>query len=153
VLGAVRGVAQIVSYEVILTLIVFLMLIMSGGLVDVSSVMKINEYFGLVFLIPFVYVLWIFCCVMESNRSPFDFSEGESELVSGFNTEYRAGGFALIFIAEYLRILFLRILGAILVRQRRRIVFFMILVVNRFVWIWLRGTFPRHRYDLVIYIT
>lgn len=50
----------------------------------------------------------------ETNRTPFDFAEGESELVSGFNVEYGAGGFALIFIAEYARILFLRLLSALL---------------------------------------
>jgi NADH-ubiquinone oxidoreductase chain 1 len=53
--------------------------------------------------------------VAETNRTPFDFAEGESELVSGFNIEYGAGGFALIFMAEYASILFLRLLTAALV--------------------------------------
>ncbi|TXC75227.1 hypothetical protein FS935_23195, partial [Metabacillus litoralis] len=55
----------------------------------------------------------------ETNRTPFDFAEGESELVSGFNTEYRRGGFALIFMAEYARILFIRILFVIIFLGRR----------------------------------
>ena len=55
-------------------------------------------------------LLWFASCLAERNRTPFDFAEGESELVSGFNTEYRGGGFALIFMAEYARILFLRAL-------------------------------------------
>lgn len=50
----------------------------------------------------------------ETNRAPFDFAEGESEIVSGFNIEYRAGGFALIFMAEYTNILFIRIISALL---------------------------------------
>jgi NADH-ubiquinone oxidoreductase chain 1 len=54
--------------------------------------------------------LWFVRCLAETNRTPFDFAEGESELVSGFNIEYGRGGFALIFIAEYARILFLSLL-------------------------------------------
>jgi NADH-ubiquinone oxidoreductase chain 1 len=60
-------------------------------------------------------ILWWVSCVAETNRTPFDFAEGESELVSGFNIEYGAGRFALIFMAEYARILFLRCLTAALV--------------------------------------
>lgn len=58
--------------------------------------------------------MWFASCLAETNRTPFDFAEGESELVSGFNTEYRSGGFALIFIAEYARILFIRMLFRIM---------------------------------------
>lgn len=54
--------------------------------------------------------MWFVSCLAETNRTPFDFAEGESELVSGFNTEYSAGGFALIFMAEYASILFIRVL-------------------------------------------
>jgi NADH-ubiquinone oxidoreductase chain 1 len=70
---------------------------------------------------------------MESNRSPFDFAEGESELVSGFNTEYRSGGFAIIFIAEYLRILFLRMIRASIINRGRGFWLFFIILVNRFI--------------------
>jgi len=59
-------------------------------------------------------IIWIVSCLAETNRTPFDFAEGESELVSGFNVEYRRGGFSLIFIAEYSRILFIRIICCIL---------------------------------------
>jgi NADH-ubiquinone oxidoreductase chain 1 len=57
-------------------------------------------------------LVWGISCVAETNRTPFDFAEGESELVSGFNIEYGAGGFAIIFMAEYASILFLSMLTA-----------------------------------------
>lgn len=58
--------------------------------------------------------VWLVSSLAETNRTPYDFSEGESELVSGFNTEYRSGGFTLIFIAEYGRILFIRLFFVLL---------------------------------------
>lgn len=58
--------------------------------------------------------MWLVSRLAETNRSPFDFAEGESELVSGFNVEYRRGGFAIIFLAEYANILFMRIICRIL---------------------------------------
>lgn len=99
-------------------------------------------------------------CVAETNRAPFDFAEGESELVSGFNIEYRAGGFALIFMAEYGNILvmslFTRILffggGNLFVIDldlviRVKILFF------AFLFVWVRATLPRFRYDLLMGLT
>ena len=62
----------------------------------------VNIIFNALFVL-----VWFTSCSAETNRTPFNFSEGESELVSGFNVEYRRGGFALIFLAEYARILFM----------------------------------------------
>jgi len=91
----------------------------------------------------------------ETNRTPFDFAEGESELVSGFNVEYGRAGFALIFIAEYARILFLSVV--------LRLIFFSTRMGLRgiylhtgavvFIWVWVRTTFPRYRYDKLIGLT
>merc|ERR1712105_282169 len=91
---------------------------------------------------------------IETNRTPFDFAEGESELVSGFNTEYRRGGFALIFLAEYASILFIRILIALLFLGGRleSIFFYIKFVFISFCFIWVRGTLPRFRYDKLIYL-
>jgi len=91
----------------------------------------------------------------ETNRTPFDFAEGESELVSGFNVEYGRVGFALIFMAEYARILFI---GTVI-----RLIFFssnfglgiVYLHVGLLVatWVWARTTFPRYRYDKLMGLT
>lgn len=90
----------------------------------------------------------------ETRRAPFDFSEGESELVSGFNVEYRSGGFALIFLAEYGIILFMRILFCLIFLggDLNSLFFFLKLVIISFIFIWVRGRFPRYRYDKLIYL-
>lgn len=88
----------------------------------------------------------------EVNRTPFDFAEGESELVSGFNVEYSSGGFAILFMAEYGRILFIRGLFAVLLIGRGvvRFLFYLKLGFIIYLIILLRGTLPRFRYDKLI---
>jgi len=88
----------------------------------------------------------------ETNRTPFDFAEGESELVSGFNVEYGGAGFALIFMAEYATILLLRLITILLVGGNPLISAARTggLILVGFVWVWARATLPRYRYDLLI---
>jgi len=90
--------------------------------------------------------------VAETNRTPFDFAEGESELVSGFNVEYGSGGFALIFMAEYARIYFISTLFTLIFFSSalRGIITPFIRCFLVFTWIWLRATLPRYRYDILI---
>merc|ERR1712156_1369927 len=108
-IGALRGISQTVSYEVSFALIL-LVLLMTGGGLRVRMLMGERGYW----LKPLLFFplggLWLISCVAETNRTPFDFAEGESELVSGFNIEYGRVGFALIFMAEYARIIFIRII-------------------------------------------
>jgi len=61
-----------------------------------------------------LFLIWLFCITAETNRAPFDFAEGERELVSGFNVEYGGGPFAMIFIAEYARIIFIGVFTSFL---------------------------------------
>ena len=88
----------------------------------------------------------------ETNRTPFDFSEGESELVSGFNTEYGGAGFTLIFLGEYLMILFFSLLISYVFLTFNfkfdSAIWGMVLLSR--VWVWVRSTFPRYRYDKLI---
>jgi len=75
---------------------------------NLSEIFCNLEYVWFVtFLYP-IFTIWLISSLAETNRSPFDFAEGESELVSGFNVEYRRGGFALLFLAEYASIVFIR---------------------------------------------
>lgn len=152
-LGIIRSVAQTISYEVrlILILLRFLFLILRFNLIDF---VKYQENIWFLFLLIPLCIIWLVTSLAETNRTPFDFAEGESELVSGFNVEYRRGGFAIIFIAEYRRILFMRIITTFFIFGGDFISFFFIIKTGLlfFFWIWVRGTLPRFRYDKLIYI-
>jgi NADH-ubiquinone oxidoreductase chain 1 len=104
------------------------------------------------FIFP-VFLCWITSCLAETNRTPFDFAEGESELVSGFNIEYGRGGFALLFLAEYGRIIFISYLIVVLFIGTKNFILFNLLGCFFCFWfIWIRGTLPRYRYDKLIYL-
>nr|YP_009971655.1 NADH dehydrogenase subunit 1 [Thor amboinensis]QNG57250.1 NADH dehydrogenase subunit 1 [Thor amboinensis] len=152
-LGCLRAVAQTISYEVSLALILLCSLFLVGGF-NLSLFESVQRYFWLgLFMMPLV-MIWFASCLAETNRTPFDFSEGESELVSGFNTEYSAGGFALIFMAEYASILFMSVLFTVLFMGSGMNEFFFYLksLFISFCFVWVRGTLPRFRYDKLMYL-
>ena len=152
-LGALRAVAQTISYEVRLALILLSLIFLVGGYNFFSFVFFQQNIWFLFLSFPLALV-WFCTSLAETNRTPFDFAEGESELVSGFNVEYRRGGFALIFLAEYSRILFIRILFVVffLGGDAYGVFFFLKLTVISFIFIWVRGTLPRFRYDKLIFL-
>nr|YP_009434124.1 NADH dehydrogenase subunit 1 [Epicauta tibialis]APB02764.1 NADH dehydrogenase subunit 1 [Epicauta tibialis] len=152
-LGSLRSVAQVISYEVSLALIFmsFIFLVLSMNLVDFMMVQKFIWLFFL--MIPLAF-MWVISGLAETNRTPFDFAEGESELVSGFNIEYSSGGFALIFLAEYSSILFMSMICVLLFLggDIYSFMFFFKLTFMAFLWVWVRGTLPRFRYDKLMYL-
>lgn len=150
-IGAIRGIAQTVSYEVRLaTILIFYVIITLNT--NMTGLIAINRYYPkLIIILPLVGI-WFISCLAETNRTPFDFSEGESELVSGFNVEYGGMGFALIFIAEYGRISFLSVVTVSFFLSNRNfsLIFVTIVRVLLRAWVWVRCTFPRYRYDMLI---
>nr|AFI54772.1 NADH dehydrogenase subunit 1 [Scotomedes sp. HL-2012] len=153
-LGGLRSVAQTISYEVSMALIMICMVIFvySFNLVD-FMLYQLGGWF-MFFSFP-LFFCWFSSCLAETNRSPFDFAEGESELVSGFNVEYSGGGFAFIFLSEYMNIIFMSLLSVIMFMGCDMIaMFFYVKVVFMvFLFIWVRGTLPRFRYDKLMYLT
>nr|UPL65298.1 NADH dehydrogenase subunit 1 [Appolonius crassus] len=152
-LGCLRSVAQTISYEVSMALIMLCLLVF----VFSYDFLMFNYYQGcwfILFSFPLFYS-WLSSCLAETNRSPFDFAEGESELVSGFNVEYSGAGFSFIFLSEYMSIIFMSLLTVVMFLGCDLIsLFFYFKVVLLVFWfIWVRGTLPRFRYDKLMYLT
>nr|QJF46463.1 NADH dehydrogenase subunit 1 [Hydrelia parvulata] len=152
-LGGLRAVAQTISYEVSLALILLssIILIMDFNLINFSLYQNIIWF---LFIMMPLSMCWFSSSLAETNRTPFDFAEGESELVSGFNVEYSSGGFALIFLAEYSSILFMSMLFVLIFMggYNLSLFFYLKFVFISFLFIWVRGTLPRYRYDKLMYL-
>nr|YP_009971837.1 NADH dehydrogenase subunit 1 [Epipedocera atra]QNH68724.1 NADH dehydrogenase subunit 1 [Epipedocera atra] len=152
-LGSLRAVAQTISYEVSFALIFlsFLFLTLSVNLLDF---MKFQEFIWFIFFSLPLCMMLLVSGLAETNRTPFDFAEGESELVSGFNVEYSSGSFAMIFLAEYSSILFMSMLFSLMFLGGNIISLFFFVKIGlvAFFWIWVRGTLPRFRYDKLMYM-
>nr|YP_010713932.1 NADH dehydrogenase subunit 1 [Plesionika lophotes]WDD39152.1 NADH dehydrogenase subunit 1 [Plesionika lophotes] len=147
-LGCLRAVAQTISYEVSLAVILLSMLFLVGGFNLILFECYQRDIWFVFVAFP-LFLLWFTSCLAETNRTPFDFAEGESELVSGFSTEYGSGGFALIFMAEYASILFMSFISSIIFLGSGLMSFFFYIKVSMvgFCFVWVRGTLPRFRYD------
>nr|YP_010155457.1 NADH dehydrogenase subunit 1 [Haemagogus leucocelaenus]QQX45037.1 NADH dehydrogenase subunit 1 [Haemagogus leucocelaenus] len=152
-LGGLRAVAQTISYEVSLALILLSFIFLIGNYNFLNFFLFQKYMWFIMFCFP-LSMVWFASCLAETNRTPFDFAEGESELVSGFNVEYSSGGFALIFLAEYSSILFMSMLFSVIFlgSDIYSIMFFLKLTLISFLFIWVRGTLPRFRYDKLMYL-
>nr|QDX18008.1 NADH dehydrogenase subunit 1 [Bothriechis lateralis] len=157
-MGAMRAVAQIISYEVTLGLIIISMAMISGGY-SLQSFTEVQEPLWLLFASWPLAMMWFTSTLAETNRSPFDLTEGESELVSGFNLEFSAGPFALLFLAEYTNILLMNTLSTMMFLnpgtsnpELFTINLMMKTMIMTTLFLWIRASYPRFRYDQLMHL-
>nr|YP_010486757.1 NADH dehydrogenase subunit 1 [Anisotremus scapularis]UWI54059.1 NADH dehydrogenase subunit 1 [Anisotremus scapularis] len=159
-IGALRAVAQTISYEVSLGLILLGTIIFTGGF-TLQTFNVAQESIWLVLPAWPLAAMWYVSTLAETNRAPFDLTEGESELVSGFNVEYAGGPFALFFLAEYANILLMNTLSATLFMGAAHTPLYPELTaVNLMIkaallsvaFLWVRASYPRFRYDQLMHL-
>nr|YP_009128553.1 NADH dehydrogenase subunit 1 [Phallocryptus tserensodnomi]AJP76851.1 NADH dehydrogenase subunit 1 [Phallocryptus tserensodnomi] len=147
-LGGIRAGAQTISYEVSLIL-VMLSPIFLWGSYKFQFYLDLAPYIGWpIFICLPLGICWFVTILAETNRTPFDLAEGESELVSGFNTEYMGVGFALIMLAEYASIILMSFLFSLIFSGLSFILFSLVV----YFFLWSRGSYPRYRYDNLMYL-
>jgi NADH-quinone oxidoreductase subunit H len=159
-LGALRSAAQMVSYEVSMGFVIITVLLCVGSLNLTDIVMAQKTVWFAVPLLP-MFVIFFISTLAETNRSPFDLPEGESEIVAGFFLEYSSMTFALFFLGEYANMLLMGAMTSVLFLGGwlppidvapfnwipGPIWLFAKIAACMFVFIWVRATFPRYRYD------
>nr|WNX94987.1 NADH dehydrogenase subunit 1 [Notropis topeka] len=159
-IGALRAVAQTISYEVSLGLILLSVIVFSGGY-TLQTFNTAQEAVWLVVPAWPLAAMWYISTLAETNRAPFDLTEGESELVSGFNVEYAGGPFALFFLAEYANILLMNTLSAVLflgtsyfpaMPELTTVGLMAKAALLSVVFLWVRASYPRFRYDQLMHL-
>nr|YP_009231339.1 NADH dehydrogenase subunit 1 [Myotis bombinus]ALV90017.1 NADH dehydrogenase subunit 1 [Myotis bombinus]QOS02575.1 NADH dehydrogenase subunit 1 [Myotis bombinus]QOS02588.1 NADH dehydrogenase subunit 1 [Myotis bombinus] len=159
-IGALRAVAQTISYEVTLAIIILSILLMNGSF-TLTTLITTQEYMWLIIPSWPLAMMWFISTLAETNRAPFDLTEGESELVSGFNVEYAGGPFALFFLAEYANIIMMNALTTILfLGAYNNPMFPELYTINlttktlmfTVIFLWIRASYPRFRYDQLMHL-
>nr|YP_009651526.1 NADH dehydrogenase subunit 1 [Megalonyx jeffersonii]QDA81117.1 NADH dehydrogenase subunit 1 [Megalonyx jeffersonii] len=159
-IGALRAVAQTISYEVTLAIILLSIMLMNGSF-TLSTLTITQEQMWLIMPAWPLTMMWFTSTLAETNRAPFDLTEGESELVSGFNVEYAAGPFALFFMAEYANIILMNALTAALFfgafhnpvfPELHTINFTAKTLILTTTFLWIRASYPRFRYDQLMHL-
>ena len=155
-MGALRSAAQMVSYEVSMGFVIVTVLICVGSLNLTDIVVAQTRLWYCIPLFP-MFIVFFISALAETNRSPFDLAEGESEIVAGFFVEYSSMAFALFFLGEYANMILMSAMTTILflggwlapfgLPQLGPFWFILKILFLLFVFIWVRGTFPRYRYD------
>jgi len=152
-LGGIRGVAQMISYELSLGLSLVPVVMMAGSF-SLVDIVKAQAGYPFILVQPVAFLVFFVSAVAEIKRIPFDLPEGENELVAGYHTEYSGMRFGLFFLGEYMTMVILGALVAVFFLGGWRgpllppVIWFIIKVLGvAFVMIWIRATFPRLRYD------
>jgi NADH-quinone oxidoreductase subunit H len=160
-LGGLRSTAQVISYEIAMSLSLVAVLIYAGSM-STSQIVNAQQGRWFIIALPFSFLLYAISGVGETNRAPFDLPEAEGELVGGFHTEYSSLKFAMFFLAEYINMTTVAAIATTLFLGGWRPIwplssfdsgwitllwFFIKLMIVLFVFVWLRGTLPRLRYD------
>ena len=161
-LGAIRAVAQTISYEIRLALILLSLVVISSSF-SLTYIVKVQQYSWFSFSCLPLFYIWFVSTLAETNRAPFDLTEGESELVSGYNVEYAGGPFALFFIAEYAKIILMNLFSVILFLGgpspfESLFPLNMLAIGGKttflvFTFLWVRAAYPRFRYDQLMFLT
>nr|ABK35785.1 NADH dehydrogenase subunit 1 [Megaderma lyra] len=159
-IGALRAVAQTISYEVTLAIILLSVLLMNGSF-TLCTLTTTQEHLWLIIPSWPLAMMWFISTLAETNRAPFDLTEGESELVSGFNVEYAGGPFALFFLAEYANIIMMNALTTILfmgafhsplMPELYTANFMVKTMALTLLFLWVRASYPRFRYDQLMHL-
>nr|QOH92205.1 NADH dehydrogenase subunit 1 [Sylvirana guentheri] len=157
-IGALRAVAQTISYEVTLALIILCALFLAGGFTLSAFTESQQQMWFAIPLWPLA-LMWFVSIMAATNRAPLDLTEGESELVSDFNVEYAAGPFALFFLAEYADILMMNTLSALIFlgSLMPSLTLSTILLMTKasilsLCFLWIRASYPRFRYDQLMHL-
>nr|YP_010223326.1 NADH dehydrogenase subunit 1 [Macrohectopus branickii]UCL27458.1 NADH dehydrogenase subunit 1 [Macrohectopus branickii] len=146
-LGSLRAVAQMISYEASMAVVLLSLVWLSESFSFFMLLDKQYLAWNIFLAAPLSYV-WTASMLAETQRTPYDFSEGESELVSGFNTEYSSGGFTLVFMSEYSSILLMSLVFSLLFLGSSFSSFTLVKsALVSFGFVWVRATLPRYRYD------
>jgi len=155
-LGALRSAAQMISYEISIGIVLMCVILYAGSVSFVDIVQFQKHIWFIVPMLPMA-VVFFASTLAETNRPPFDLPEAEAELVSGYNVEYSAAGFALFFIGEYANIILMSTLNAIIFLggwlspipflPDSALWLVLKVLLFLFLFVWVRAAFPRYRYD------
>ena len=152
-LGGLRSSAQVISYELTLGLAVLAVVMMAGSL-SLVDIVRAQSHAWFAVTQPVAFVLFLIAGLAETNRSPFDLPEAEQELIAGYQTEYGGFAFAMFYVGEYVGVITMGALSATLFLGgwhgpwHPSVVWFLIKVFAVvFVFVWVRATLPRLRYD------